>query len=111
MASDDSDPTGRTRGGPSPEQLRRMVERGRLTEAEAEALSAAEGPTERARAMSALRSRHAGDRLDEAVADGSISRPEADGLLARVRSGEHSRALRSLIAALRPKPDRDSDTR
>ncbi len=45
----------------------------------------------------AIRSRHAQAHTDAAVSDGRMNQAEADGLLERVRSGEHSRELRSRI--------------
>jgi len=50
-----------------------------------------------------IRVRHAGGRVDAAVAEGAMSREEADAFLDRVRAGEHSRGLRSHLAQFRPK--------
>jgi len=85
------------------ERLDHMVESGRVTEGEAARLRAATGPGEIERAVGAIRLRHAGARLDAAVADGDMSREEADGFLERLRNGEHPRGLRSHLAQLRPR--------
>ncbi|HEX3393098.1 MAG TPA: hypothetical protein VHS52_01110 [Acidimicrobiales bacterium] len=84
-------------------RLDHMVESGRVTEDEAARLRAADGPQEIDHAVGAIRLRHAGARLDAAVADGDMSREEADGFLERLRNGEHPRGLRSDLAKLRPR--------
>jgi predicted outer membrane protein len=88
------------------ERLEQRVEKmrasGRLSEQEAARLRAARGPAEFDEAVRDVRVRHAGARLEAAVADGTIARDEADALLERLRSGEHSRSLRARIGALRP---------
>jgi hypothetical protein len=45
----------------------------------------------------AIRARHARAHTDTAVSDGRMNQAEADRLLERVRTGEHSRELRSHI--------------
>ena len=79
------------------EQVDRMVASGRITEEEAGRLRAAEGSAAFEEVLAAIRARHAQGHTDAAVAEGRISPAEADGLLARVRSGEHSKELRSDI--------------
>ncbi|MGI8775829.1 MAG: hypothetical protein ACR2LJ_00220 [Acidimicrobiales bacterium] len=85
------------------ERLDHMVESGRVTDDEAARLRAATGPQESEQAVGDIRLRHAGARLDAAVADGGMSREEADGFLERLRNGEHPRGLRSHLAKLRPR--------
>jgi hypothetical protein len=84
-------------------RLDHMVESGRVTDDEAARLRAATGPQEIDHAVGAIRARHAGARLDAAVAGGDMSREEADGFLERLRNGEHPRGLRSHLARLRPR--------
>lgn len=50
-----------------------------------------------------IRALHASERLDVAVAEGAMTREEADGILQRLRGGEHSRKLRSHLAQFRPR--------
>lgn len=84
------------------QQLDRKVGSGRVTEQEAGRLRAAGGPGEFDQAVRDIRVRHAGARLDAAVADGSMSLAEADDLLERLRNGEHPRSLRAHLHGLRP---------
>jgi polyhydroxyalkanoate synthesis regulator phasin len=79
------------------EQLDRMVETGRITDAEAQRLRATQGTVEFAEALNAVRARHAGAHLDQAVADGRMSEDEAHDYLDRIRAGDHSRELRSEV--------------
>jgi L-alanine-DL-glutamate epimerase-like enolase superfamily enzyme len=81
--------------------LDRMVQAGRLTEREAEALRTAADASEFNHAVWHIRARHAGVKLDAAVADGSMTRVEADDLLDRLRHGEHGGGLRSRLRSLR----------
>lgn len=81
--------------------LDRMVEAGRVTEQEAELLRAATNPSEFENAVRAIRVRHAGVELDASVADGSLTRSEADALVDRLRHGEHGGGLRARVRALR----------
>ena len=74
-----------------------MVASGRITEEEAGRLRAAEGSAAFEEVVAGIRARHAQVHTDAAVAEGRISESEADGLLTRVRSGEHSKELRSNI--------------
>jgi Arc/MetJ-type ribon-helix-helix transcriptional regulator len=78
----------------------RMVQTGRLTEGEAEALRTAADASEFNHAVREIRVRHAGVKLDAAVADGSMTRTEADNLLERLRQGEHGGGLRSRLRSL-----------
>lgn len=82
--------------------LDRMVASGRVTETEAQRLRAAAEPTEFNKAVRDIRIRHAGLKLDAAVADGTLTRAEADGFLDRLGRGEHGRFLRSHLGTLRP---------
>jgi hypothetical protein len=77
--------------------LDRMVESGRITETEAQHLRAAANESDFNQAARDIRVRHAGLRLDAAVADGSLPRAEADALLGRLVDGEHGRALRTRL--------------
>jgi len=80
-----------------------MVASGRLTAEEAERLRAAPDPTGTEKVLRDIRARHAGERLDVAVAEGAMTREDADDILERVRRGEHSRNLRSHLAQFRPR--------
>jgi polyhydroxyalkanoate synthesis regulator phasin len=79
------------------ERLDAMVESGRITPEEATRLRATEGTEEFDDAVAAIRARHAGEHAATSVRDGRISQDEADGLVARVRHGEHSPELRKQI--------------
>jgi hypothetical protein len=83
-------------------RLDHMVESGRLTDDEALRLRAAAEPGEFHHAVRDIRVRHAAMKLDAAVADRSLSRVDADGLLDRLRRGEHGRPLRAHLRRLRP---------
>jgi hypothetical protein len=87
--------------------LDRMVQAGRLTEREAEALRSAADASEFNGAVREIRARHAGVKLDAAVAEGSMTRSEADSLLDRLRQGEHGGGLRSRLRSLRIHGPRD----
>ena len=87
------------------ERVGQMVRSGRLTEAEAERLRATEGQDEFDEAVRDIRVRHAGTSLGAAVDEGRLSQDEADGLLERLRGGEHSRSLRARVRRLRPSAD------
>lgn len=92
-------------------QADKLVAAGRLTADEARRLRAAPDVSRAEQVLREIRTRHASERLDAAVAEGAMSRQEADDLLERVRGSEHSRALHSHLARLRikhrkqPKPD------
>lgn len=82
-------------------QADKLVAAGRLTAAEADRLRAAPDVSRAEQVVREIRARHASERLDVAVAEGAMSRQEADDVLERVRGGEHSRALRSHLARFR----------
>jgi polyhydroxyalkanoate synthesis regulator phasin len=79
------------------EQLDRLVETGRINDAEAQRLRATRGTAEFALALNEVRARHAGVYVDRAVSEGRMSADEARRYLDRVRAGDHSRQLRSEI--------------
>ena len=79
------------------EQVDKMVKSGRITSEDAAKLRAAQGTDAFEEAVANVRARHAQAHTNSAVSDGRMSQAEADGLLERVRSGEHSRELRSHI--------------
>ncbi len=82
-------------------QAGKLVAAGRLTADEAERLRAAPDLSRARRVVREIRARHASERLDDAVAEGTVSRQEADELVERLRGGEHSRALRAHLARFR----------
>lgn len=82
-------------------QTDKLVASGRLTADEAERLRTAPDVSRAEQVVREIRARHASERLDAAVAEGAMSRPEADDLLERVRGGEHSPAFRSHLARFR----------
>lgn len=79
------------------EQLHRMVETGRISDAEAQRLRATRGTAEFATALNEVRARHAATHLDRAAEEGRIGREQGADFLDRVRAGDHSRRLRSDI--------------
>jgi polyhydroxyalkanoate synthesis regulator phasin len=79
------------------EQLDKMVAAGRVTAEEAARLRATAGTSGFDEALASIRARHAQAHTDRAVEAGRLTEEEADGYLARVRDGEHSRELRSAI--------------
>jgi polyhydroxyalkanoate synthesis regulator phasin len=79
------------------ERLDAMVANGRITAEEAAQLRAAEGTPAFDDVVARIRARHAQAHTDPAVADGRMSREEADGLLERVLAGEHSTELRKEV--------------
>jgi polyhydroxyalkanoate synthesis regulator phasin len=79
------------------QQVDRMVASGRITEEEAARLRAAEGTAEFDAVVGTIRARHAGGHMEAAVAEGDMSREEADGYLARLRIGEHPKGLRAKL--------------
>lgn len=83
----------------SPRQLAHLLESGRLSEADA--LRLQEGDPELAQAVLAdIRARHAGERLDRAVAAGVVSEEDAARLVARVRAGDDAAELRRQVNRL-----------
>jgi polyhydroxyalkanoate synthesis regulator phasin len=79
------------------ERLDAMVSNGRITNEEAVQLRATEGTPAFDDVVARIRARHAQAHTEPAVADGTMSHEEADGLLARVRAGEHSTELRKQV--------------
>ena len=84
------------------QRLDQMVESGRVTDQEAQRLRAAGTPGRFDETVRDIRLRHAGARLNSAVADGTMHQEEADDLLERLRNGDHSRSLRARLRRLRP---------
>ena len=85
-------------------QLDKMVQTGRMTEDEAQRIRDAGGTPEFEEAVLNVRVRHASEQLDAAVADGEMTRAEADGQLQRLRDGEHPKGLRARLRMHR-RPD------
>jgi hypothetical protein len=79
------------------QQLDRMVASGAITDDEAAQLRAAEGTPAFDVVVGSIRARHAGAHMEAAVAGGTMSQEEADGYLARLRSGEHPEGLRARL--------------
>ena len=79
------------------DRLDSMVTAGRITPDEAAQLRAAEGTPAFDEIVARIRARHAQTHTDPAVATGRMSQEEADGLLARILSGEHSTELRKQV--------------
>lgn len=79
------------------ERLDAMVSSGRITEEEAVRLRASEGTPAFDDVVARIRARHAQAHTDPAVAEGRMSRQEADRLLERVLAGEHSTELRRQV--------------
>ncbi len=83
--------------------LDRMVASGRLTKEEADRLRGADGAGQFETAIRGIRVRHAGAKLAAAIEDGVLSQDDADAILDRLRSGEHSTAIRTHLGSLLPK--------
>jgi YHS domain-containing protein len=79
------------------ERLDAMVANGRITADEAAQLRATEGTAAFDDAVARIRGRHAQAHTEPAVAGGTMSQEEADGLLERVLAGEHSTELRKQV--------------
>jgi polyhydroxyalkanoate synthesis regulator phasin len=79
------------------EQLHRMVETGRISDAEAQRLRSTRGTAEFAAVLNEVRARHAAAHLDRAVEEGRMGAEQAADFLDRVRAGDHSRRLRCEI--------------
>lgn len=77
-----------------------------MTTEEVARLRSTEDPTAFDAAVHAVRTRHAQASLDAAVRAGTLGEPEAAELLARVRRGEHTAALRARIRRLAPRSRR-----
>lgn len=84
-------------------QLDKMVAAGRITESEAARLRATAGTPEFDAAMGAVRARHAGAQMEEAIRSGEMTQVEADANLERLRRGEHPKGLRARLAKHRPR--------
>jgi ubiquinone/menaquinone biosynthesis C-methylase UbiE/Arc/MetJ-type ribon-helix-helix transcriptional regulator len=82
--------------GPIVERLDQMVAAGRVTGEEAERLREAVRSGGFDEAVRDVRIRHAEERLAAGLRDGTVTREEADTVLARVRNGEHPRLPRPL---------------
>ena len=80
--------------------LDKMVKKGQMTQDEADRLQDASDPEEFEVAVRALRARHADKRLAGAVKDGTMTKQEANDVLERIKTGEHSRSLRSHLRQL-----------
>ena len=76
-----------------------MVQSGRVTAKEAELLAAGD-PDVIDDVMAGIRVRHASAQLDAAVAAGDLDREEADRVIDRLRTGEHSAELRAWVNRL-----------
>jgi hypothetical protein len=79
------------------ERLDAMVANGRITAEEAAQLRATEGTAAFDDAVAHIRARHAQAHTEPAVAGGTMSQEEADGLLERVLADEHSTGLRKQV--------------
>ena len=90
-------------------QADKLVASGRLTPEEAERLRAADDHADAMQVVRDVRTRHASERLDAAVAEGSVSRGEADTIIGRIRGGEHSRALHADLARFRARQHESAD--
>lgn len=86
------------------QQVDRMVAAGRITEEEARELRAAEGTPRFDAAVGAIRARHAGAHLEDAVVAGVMSQAEADAMVAQLRGGEHPKGLRARLRMHRSPP-------
>lgn len=82
-------------------QLDQMVKAGRVTEREAARLRAAGTPGEFDDTARAIRVRHAGAHLAEAVEGGEMTEEEATAHLEGLRGGEHPSSLRAQLRTLR----------
>src|SRR6266545_7513806 len=76
--------------------LDRMVAADRLTEDEAARLRDAADASEFDDAIRDVRSRHASEWIDEAVADGRLAEEDADAFRKRLRNGEDPTFVRRL---------------
>jgi polyhydroxyalkanoate synthesis regulator phasin len=82
-------------------QVDKMVAAGRLTDDEAARLRAAEGSGAFDAVVAEIRLRHARAHMDAAVADGEMTRQEADGYATLIGHGEHPQGLRARLAGRR----------
>ena len=79
------------------ERLDAMVANGRVTAEETAQLRTTEGTADFDEVVARVRARHAQAQTDPAVAEGTMSQEEADHLVGRVLSGEHSTELRKQV--------------
>jgi len=86
------------------ERLDKLLEAGRVTEAEATRIRGATDSQERDEAIHDIRLRHATERLDEAVEAGTLTRNEAEAARERLNRGEDPRELRGLLRRRRSGP-------
>ncbi|MFN2608770.1 MAG: hypothetical protein ABR511_12915 [Acidimicrobiales bacterium] len=77
-------------------RLEKMVAAGRVTEAEAAAVRAADAAGDAEPAIRRIQARHATEWINAAVDKGRLSRVEADEALARLDRGEDPALLRGL---------------
>jgi hypothetical protein len=80
------------------QQLDKMLASGQITEEEAIALRSASDPKEFDQAVGAIQARHAGERMKSAIAEGEMTREEADTYLERLRQGDHPKGLRARLS-------------
>jgi hypothetical protein len=80
-------------------RLERMLAAGRITSEEAARLRTASGTDELDREAKQIRMRHFRAQVNAALADGRLSRSEAEALLDRLAQGESPRVLSGLLAA------------
>ena len=79
------------------ETVDRLLEIGRISEAEADQLRAVKTPADFDQAEMAIRTRHASQALRAAIEQGQMSQAEADDHLARLAKGEHPTGLRAHV--------------
>ncbi len=85
------------------EQVHKMVKSGRITADEAARLRTTESTADFDAEVAAVRTRHVSAHMDIAIAEGEMSKEEADGFLERLRSGEHPEGLRARLGKHRPR--------
>ncbi len=83
------------------EQLDKMVSSGRITDAEAARLRAADGRDAFDQVVNEIRTRHASAHMAQSVADGQITEKESAGYLEQIRHGGHPKDLRSRLGRRR----------
>jgi|SRR5215204_701220 len=87
-------------------RLDRMLARGRITPEEANRVRDAKDQAEQHAALTAIRTRHARDRVAAAMAEGRIQADEADEVLQRLAEGEDPKAVRRLLHGMTAGRDR-----
>ena len=78
-------------------RLDKMLAAGRITPEEAASVSLAEDDRARESALSAIRLRHARERVQVAIDSDQMSESDAAAFLERVANGEEPKALRALL--------------